>query len=357
MKPAGGALGAGNTIVGMLTKNWIDTALTFTLGASDLSASDLVHSVPVSAGDYVQLSLRTAGIGALFNPNYAVLFEPATPGLLPFMGYNYYETGIVCNGSLEGAYYYNGGEASSQCVVPFSGKFKYMWMDWIGPGMAAGSTATMTLRVNGVDSVLALTFTGGESRLVSKKSDLATEVAVNAGDLVSFRTTGTGPDGAFWIKHGICFIPDNPAFWFRVRSAGFQALTAGAIAYSPASLGTFSFGSVDWAAAEVPTIWPKSDVKITGIAARCAAPGVGAGRKFDVYHNHASVATVTVSDANVFNLSSGYDVQPNDFDSLCISNEKIGLPTNDRGSIAILGGPAFVTVTAVVPASAERGTP
>ena len=337
MKPAGGALGAGNTIVGMLTKNWIDTALTFTLGAADLSASDLVHSVAVSAGDYVQLSLRGVGTGALFSPNYAVLFEPTIPGLQPFMGYNYYETRKVCNGSLEGSYYYNGGELAAQCVVPFSGKFKYMWMDWNGPGMAAGSTATQTLRVNGVDSALALTFTGGESRLVSKKSDLVTEVAVNAGDMVSFRTTGTGVSGAFWIKHGICFIPDNPSVWFRVRSAGYQALTVGAIAYSPASLGTFFFGSIDWAAAEVPTIWPKSDVKITGVAARCTAPGVGAGRKFDVYHNHASAATVTVSGANVFNLSSGYDIQPNDFDTLCVSNERVGLPYSDRGSIAILG--------------------
>ena len=344
MKPAGGALGVGNTVVGMLTRNWIDTALTFTLGAADLSASDLVHSVAVSAGDYVQLSLRGVGTGALFSPNYAVLFEPTIPGLQPFMGYNYYETGKVCNGSLEGSYYYNGGELAAQCVVPFSGKFKYMWMDWHGPGMAAGSTATQTLRVNGVDSALALTFTGGESRLVSKKSDLVTEVAVNAGDMVSFRTTGTGVSGAFWIKHSICFIPDDPHVWFRVRSAGYQALTGGAIAYSPASLGTFFFGSTDWAAAEVPTIWPKSDVKITGVAARCTAPGVGAGRKFDVYHKHASAATVTVSGANVFNLSSGYDIQPNDFDTLCVSNERVGLPSSDRGSIAILGGPSVVQV-------------
>lgn len=344
------ALGVGSTLTVVLRKNEEEAALRATLGAADTQASDLINSVSFAAGDRVSMRHRGTGAGVLYSIRSAMIFEPTTPGQIPFFG-DCYPSNNTMYSSLAGGY--STTEEKVQTVVPVPGKFKFFYADSV-IALAAGSPATLTLRVNGVDSALVLAWPGGEAIGSQLKTDLATEVVVAAGDLVSF--AGVTAPGSILMQHSICFIPDDPRFWWIPRSCGEGNMTNGALKYGTPSLGLNEV--VDyWEAAETTTPFP-AGVTVTGIALKLkGAPGAGAGRTVKLRRNSVDVIALTVSDLATFGVINTSLIEPADYDGLSISEERVGLPAANRGAVAILGATSTVTVTAVVPNSAERGTP
>lgn len=127
-------------------------------------------------------------------------------------------------------------ESDASCVVPVAGTFKSVaYMTRTAPG--AGKSYTITLRVNGADS--ALTFTNSGASIAAS---VTTDVAVSAGDVVSWK-----------------FVPSGtPSVSGQRLLLEFQPTVANQYAY---------FGCNTTAIGGVPRFMPLLHARTTGIAA------------------------------------------------------------------------------------------
>jgi hypothetical protein len=340
-----------------LNKNLAPSPLQCVIANPATQGSDLINSTPVVAGDTV--ALHTEGshhdvVGRTMR--HCLIFEPTTEGMQPFFGIWMGNHAEVQYGALGG--YYDNAEAQAQTIVPIPGKFKFFYTKLaFGGVVGVGNTCTITLRKNGIDTGLALALVAGDSA----KSEVVTEVAFAAGDLVSFGIVSTGGDHSYNCT-GICFIPDDPRMWFLCRPYGVNGMTGSGFSFP--NLADVNVGDA-WAAAESSggiALWGPfpHGVMITGVALKLAvAPGAGQWRSITLRKNQVDTAiTVLVSNAATFGLASVALVEPVDFEMFSVSDARSGAGVAaSRGSFSIFGATSTVTVTAVVPASAERGTP
>jgi hypothetical protein len=344
------APGGGNTRSFSVYKGGVASPLAVAFGAADVQKSNLVNEVAVIAGDLIGFVSRVTGAPADTPFRFASIFEPIVAGVQPFFGVHQitHDAPGLSWSCLQG-----GGAASigaAQTVIPFPGRFKYLYAHHHTGDIPGGSTASLSLNVNGVDSALALAWNGTDE----DKSDIVTEVPVVAGDLVCFTGTGTGATHV-GLHHSVCFIPDDPRLWFLVRPYNSDAMTAGAVTYSTPNLGWLEAGD-HWPAVEYDTPFPLG-VVITGIALHLSVvPGAGASRTVTVRRNNVDTAlALTISNLEHFATATGF-LEPVDFDMFAVSNIMAGA-AGCSGTFAIFGATALVTVISVVPASAERGTP
>jgi hypothetical protein len=349
------APGGGDSYSFALNVNGVDS-LAMTIVGAATEGSNMTATKTVAAGDLVYIATAGSAGLAVREMWYCLVFEPAVDGVQPFLSY--------CVADHDVAHVHAGisggvgvaASISTYSVVPFPGKFKFFYARDNNENVPAGETITCTFRLNGAPTAMVLTLTVGE-RL---ESDLATEVACVAGDYVDWEVACVTGHPVMMLS--CCFIPDDPRLWFMTRPLGNTNLTAGAIAYSPPTLGQTHAGNY-WLANEVgppiPLTPVPAGVAITGIAVGLsAAPGGVTSRTFTLRLNQVDTAiAVTVAGANTFGVMTTGFVEPNDFDMLSLSNILTGGAAASRGAISIFGATSTVTVTAVVPASGERGTP
>ena len=350
------AAGVGKTRSVAIHRAGVATSLIAAFGAADVRASNLVDSAHFVAGEITGIKTSTAGAPAFDDWRHSVICEPDIDGLIPFFG-------AAWSSPAGWAIFVgiNGGEASAggghteiraQTIVPVPGKFKHFYGYSEGGAVPAGNALTYAFRLNGVPTALNLAFAPGDTLV----SDVVTEVPVVAGDLVNIILTQTAGAWTGHITHGICFIPDDPSYYWLSRPFNFDGLLLGAaVEYSLPTCGKIHTGD-HWNAVERPTRWP-SGPDIRGLYVRLgAAPGVGATRTFTVRVNGVDTPiTLTIAGAATTDYATGL-VEPGDWDSVTISTAATGAPAASGGSFALYGTDRVVTVTAVVPASAERGT-
>jgi hypothetical protein len=332
------APGGGNTRSFSVYKGGVASALAVAFGAADVQKSNLVNNVSVIAGDMIGFVSKVTGAPANTPFRFASIFEPAVDGVQPFFGFHTCThdapgltwSSIAGGGSTPASA--GGTEGQSQTLIPFPGKFKYLYAHHHDGDIPGGSTVALTLRVNGLDTALTLAWNGTDE----DKSDIVTEVPVVAGDYVCFQGTGTGATHV-GLHHSICFIPDDPRFWFLCRPRNTDVLTAGAVTYSTPNLGWLEAGD-HWPAVEYDTPFPKG-VVITGIAARLgAAPGAGTSRTLTVRQNNVNTpVAVTISNLATYGIASGFAVEADDFDMFAVSNIRTGLAAASGGTFAIFG--------------------
>ena len=214
----GTAPGVGNTITWTLQKNNVDTAITFTFGATDLQQSSTTGlAVSFAAGDLLKWKITLTGtpgggvtsfIGFLINTgdnNTAVFFNggmsitSVTPGWIAPLGCQNRLTTAAIN-------------RTSLCAVPgtITGYSVYQ-------GAAAGTTGVgqdWALYKNGVkqdgsagtpDTRLTVSTT----TLVGQASTTFS-LPVAVGDLIYFQTDRNGSASSKSWSYGLTFVPTNP---------------------------------------------------------------------------------------------------------------------------------------------------
>ncbi len=82
----------------------------------------------------------------------------------------------------------SGSESGAQYHIPRGGTLKNLTVKPLS-SLTSGSSVTITVRINGANTALAVTFTSADGINVKKDAD---EVAVNEGDLIAIRYQETG---------------------------------------------------------------------------------------------------------------------------------------------------------------------
>lgn len=294
--------------------------------------SNLSEETAVSAGDIVYLR-ATGSAGSTDTLRWtAVLFQP-DDSLIPFL--TAAPTGAGTEFIGLGGHFASGAsyEARVHCVVPISGKFKYLYA-YSCDGVVASDTA-VTLRKNSASTALAVTIPNGGLQA----SDLSTQVAFSAGEFADIMISSTTYE---YPAVGICFVPDDPKQWWMPCAKSRVAL--GNAKYNWINGGLCHQTGTPWLNAEysagsydcrVP--WPSGPV-IKGIAlGLTTAPGAGNSRTVTLLKNSASSGlSVTVSGTSTFGIGAG-EVAPADFDLLSLYATTSGSPASSTGSIALFG--------------------
>jgi hypothetical protein len=98
-------------------------------------------------------------------------------------------------------------ETQAQTPWPVTGKFKNFFVAW--SQFASGSTASLVLRKNGVDTALTFNLTGIGGITPQSITDSTTQIPVSIGDLCSWkivRTSGTGTSLEVFISYGFSTV-------------------------------------------------------------------------------------------------------------------------------------------------------
>jgi hypothetical protein len=98
-------------------------------------------------------------------------------------------------------------ETQAQTPWPVTGKFKNFFVAW--SQFASGSTASLVLRKNGVDTALTFNLTGIGGITPQSITDSTTQIPVSIGDLCSWkivRTSGTGTSMRIFISFGFSTV-------------------------------------------------------------------------------------------------------------------------------------------------------
>lgn len=363
------AIGGGRTLTYTLYVDEMPSALTVTFNDADVQKTDLANEVAVSAGQTVRLVHTATGTDTTFYPQHSMTFEPTTPGIQPFFGgfqlATYQDQGLQwagINGGASVSSDYPGADANSELsasqVMPTPGTFKYLYCELNGNAeheLSGTDNVDYIFRVNNTDTPLGFSFSAplhvGEAG--TEQSDLTTEVHVDTGDIVDFKMycyPSVGHTVHPTIIHSICFIPDEPQYWFLTRTVGFtedfagNKFTDGLPEYSPINLGNAT--STDyWFASENTShalqsngIMPPN-MTIYGITVWLdTAPGAGKSRTVTLRLNGNDTAvTTTISDTDNWSTAGGFSVTVDEWDSLKLCNSRTGLAVATRGTIALLG--------------------
>lgn len=199
------APGAGKSYTFALMKNGAAQALTVTISGTNTTGEDTTHSFTVSPGDRLYMRCVPSGTPAAACAAHTVDFDSDAAAASLCMGDPGNGTGAQASGyhpvqsSNQNAF---GSELNNSGIVPTAGKFKNFYIKCLSLGTTLGSI-TYTLRVNGVNTALAVTVTSA-----AVHSNTTDEVAVVAGDRVSIGFTNAGGVVAEIFGYGMDFEPD-----------------------------------------------------------------------------------------------------------------------------------------------------
>lgn len=178
--------------------NTANGAMVVTLTASTTGAfEDTTNTDTVAVGDLFSVQTVTGtGVDTLTISNISTLYTPTTANVTPLASSN--ASAALTSGST--SYYPPAGvmsavtEALAQIAAPVSGDGSYLYGRV--SANASASTATMVLRVNGVDTAVTYTIAGGATGTFT---DTSNSVAVAAGDLLSIQ--GSGSNGTITFRN------------------------------------------------------------------------------------------------------------------------------------------------------------
>jgi len=199
--------GVGETKTFMLRLNTVNTALTCQIAGLNTVGFDLVNEVAVNRGDFIDWLITGSAASALTKPKVSALYyptleevidttkvhqrTPSEPANNTYLAINGRDTATVV-------------EANHQMIVPDDGIIKNVAAHFgVAPGI--GQWRRFTLRVNGVNTALILTI----ADVAFFGYETATEVPVNAGDLVCWLyTESAAPAGNPFPEISVMFLPD-----------------------------------------------------------------------------------------------------------------------------------------------------
>lgn len=241
---ATGAPGGADSYTYTLRVNGVDTTLTATISAAGTSASDLTHTVSVSAGDLISYKrVWSATANATNGVTASALFTGAAQVSILSSIANDTDTNATAKitfgkGATAASYTYGD-------YMPTSGAFSRLYVS----AVTAGSY-TVTMYKNGVATALTATLTG--VNLVA--SDLVNSVSVSATDQVYFYVTPNGGPTSQIPKIGVTFSPDingesllfgyaniESGDFFPIASANFSFGYGGSVNFS----GNYQISPID----------------------------------------------------------------------------------------------------------------
>lgn len=326
--------------------------LSITLTQPDDNGADLVNEADVVAGDLIHYQ----AIGSVTCGNtihkHSLIFEPTTPGQMPFMGAHSVSAGtdwVSLTGHSAG-----GTETRAHTLIPIPGKIKNLYLKSLD-GVMTGD-CTFTLKKNGIAQSLARTLPAGGT----DASDLLHEVSVAAGDYVHFEVVSAASDVVAW---GVVFEADDPTQWFITSARGRVSLGSSAAYYNWINGGTLHTTTNQWQTAETSAglydrrvLWPNGP-KITGMwVILSAAPGAGKSRIITLRNTgNPTAVAVTIADLATSGNVSGFMLEPADGDLMSLIAEKTGAaPTGATPLVALIGTSATTTLTSVTPNQGAR---
>lgn len=288
------APGTGKSYTFTVMKNGVATILSVPLTDAMNKGEDTVNSVTFAAGDTISLSVTPSGTPAAPNNQYWSMFCDTASAIFPmFNGQNTAPSNSATNYC--GA---DGGQGVAwnaadilYVVCPIAGTIKNLYA--MANGVAgAGNSYTLTLMVNGVASSLAAIITGAVS---ASGNDTSHSVSVNAGDVLSFRSTiGVTPTSrAITMAYEFDPTTDGESF------IGFGSIDAGSTSATQFEQ-ILGVGANSWNATESNRIHKLGRCQMTKLfVVLGTAPGVGASRTFTLRSGNVdTLLTLTISDAN-----------------------------------------------------------
>jgi hypothetical protein len=329
----------GNTRVFTLYVNGVSTALTITIGAGDLWGH-ATQMVLVSKGDYIDLVTTTpSGAAQSCYTKWSSEFHSDNPAesLLPICAY-----GGAVDGP--GTYYcpiYSGANNNRDAenkvwsVCPTAGTIKNLgWK--VLDHTSFGSTYTITLRKNGVDTALTITFVSDNTAKYTE--DLVHSVAVAAGDILDLKVVIVGAGGT-QVGGSACGMVFTSAIDGESLLIGgtYQNLNNAGTNYAVLTLGR---GSEIW---KTP-ITSRLDGAHSGFTlknlymALTVAPGGATSYVFTVLKN-GTVTTMTVTIAGAATTGNDllHTITPADYDTLAIQNVPSGAVAASQAFWGLVG--------------------
>jgi len=198
-----GTPGSGKQYTTTIYKNGVAQSLSATVADLNTSANDLVNSVSFAAGDLISIGITPTGTPTSRYVFWGFDFIPTTPGETLLLAST---SSVISNNSFASVALVTGSsitEFNEQIIIPCAGTIKKLYIRV--SGVVTGGTQIFTVRKNGVDQILALTYNNGDSGI---KSDLVNSFSVAAGDKICIQRTGTSTNNIS-LNIGLCFVPDT----------------------------------------------------------------------------------------------------------------------------------------------------
>lgn len=340
-----------------LYKNGVLTELCAVITAGNTSGSDLVNEVSIAAGDMWAL-YYTGDVGT-----YAYWELEVDCGLSNF---SLITAGGNMNREAPATAFFplhqwgNGepmlaAEANCYCVAPIACTISKLYIKQTESSYPAGATVTITLRVNGADTVLTATATGPGGTA----SDLEHVVTIAKGDLVCWSAAVSGADQPI-VSLGALVLPAAEALQMAVWIAGDRTtdLDTGGTYY------TFPLISNAWGICNVLNhneLVVRENTRIGNLyVALSAAPGLAASGKqyaFTVLVNGVpspltctvfETATVAEDAVNLVDLVAG--------DMISLQHTPANAPNAARASWGLVVYGRAPTITSITPATGQIGS-
>lgn len=222
-----GNVAAGATAIFTLMVAGAPTALTCTVAAGASTASDLVNSIAVVAGNTVSLRCTYTGAPGALWARWTILFTGTTWGESICMVNTDAYNGETVYSELQGADVSEG--LKTQAPIPTAGTFKKLYVQLSADPGAAPDAYSFTLRVNGSASALTTTIVADNTT----GNDIAHTVAVAAGQLVNIQivpidTPSASPQAAI----GMVFVSDIDGESLIIGGTTYQAGGLGVTQYN-----------------------------------------------------------------------------------------------------------------------------
>jgi hypothetical protein len=269
--------------------------LVATISDANVSATDLVNSVAVSAGD--KIDVQTDSTGATAGTNWVIIveFDSTTSGQTAIFGGS---TGAEVGTNDFVPMQLGGGsvatEVNAQMIVPCDGTISTLYAVQITACGAGGSgkSRTLTVRKNGVNTSLSCQFL--ETALSTNDTNPAHAIDVSAGDLISVKQAlANTPAVTRGMNFGMMFVPDTAGQFILPYTPVSQSTNTGATRYANIVGATAVWSSIEnVVSAPSPAITIKAMYVVLDVA-----PDNGAGAQSYTFtlRNAASSTAMVVA--------------------------------------------------------------
>lgn len=227
-----------------------------------------------------------------------------------------------------------GSEAPNSQIMPCAGTFRNL-KGQRNAATGAGVTETVTLRVNGVNSALTITFTNA----ASTQLDNTHSVSVNAGDVVVFeRTTSGTPAVSDATRIAIEFEPTSDNLYALLGCEGSPSTSTTQFANIVGDSGN---GWSTTADAKHKSPCPHSTTINALYFNVSTAPGAGKSYRLSLVINNVEDTTtrVTISDANTSGNVTGLSIAVSQNDTVHVQCTPSGTPSASNARWGILFTP------------------
>ncbi len=327
-----GSPGAGKSRTFNLYKEGAATALSVVIDEANNYGEDTTDEISVSAGDLICLEHVPAGTPSVFETLWCLRFTATTTGESLVLGCCHSGSfGALNNGATEYASCAIGGqrpggvEVYYRQPVPTDGKFSALYVDLTtapDPGGADGYT--FTLRVNGIDSGLAVTITGDDTT-----GNAASDIDIPEGAIVTLKFAPSGtPAAEPQARWGLKWEPDVSG----------ESIVLGCTYNEPHVTNTEYITPTTWSistwatttASRVQPVWEATIKNLYVIME--TAPGSGKSRVFTIRKRTQLAAeadtdiTLTIADAAVSGNDIAHEYAASDYEHLVLKTVPSGSP-------------------------------